>query len=209
MKTASLTLFLGIALLILVPNASAQAAPGCAPYGDGGGVGPGPVVSWFDYIANGNPDLANTNPQDGTINCWSLANASTGQFMPCGFFGEQYSGFEFNYGGDITQQFTIPATSPHTSFTYYGFSYFLNFENPDHEFPWDLQINVQVWDQTTGRVLISDHYDASQPDLACSRRDPTGFYGNLAGHTILVMIMGNRGYASSHVRVNHIMFSGS
>jgi hypothetical protein len=137
------------------------------------------------------------------------ANVSAGtQLMPCGFFGND-PGFEFNYGGEIDQQYTIPATSPHTSFTYYGFSYFLNFENPDHEYPWDLQLNIQVVDQTTNTVLISDHYDASQPDVTCSRRDPTGYYGNLAGHVILVRIMGNRGFSSSHIRVNNISFSGT
>ena len=201
MKKLSFALFLGTALLMLVPNASAQ----CAPAGEGGTAGPS--VLWFDYIANGYPDTTNLKP-DGTLNCWSLANASAG-LMPCGFFGETWSAFEFNYGGDIIQQFDIPATSPHTSFTYYALSYLLNFENPDHEYPWDLQLNVQVWDRTTGRVLISDHYDASQPDVACGRRDPTGFYGNLAGHTIQVVFMGNRGFASSHVRVNHIMFAGT
>jgi len=205
MKKLSFALFLGIALLMMVPNASAQS---CAPYGDGGGS-TGPVTSWFDYIANGYPDTTNLKP-DGTIACWSLANASASSgLMPCGFFGETYSAFEFNYGGEIDQQFTIPATSPHTSFTYYGFSYFLNFENPTHEYPWDLQLNIQVWDQTTGRVLVSDHYDASQPDVACGRRDPTGFYGNLAGHAILVRIMGNRGSSSSHIRVRLITFQGT
>jgi hypothetical protein len=201
MKKVSLALFLGIALLMMVPNASAQS---CAPVGEGGMAGP--VTSWFDYTENGYPDPNNLKP-DGTLNCWDLANAAAG-LMPCGFFGENYSAFEFNYGGDIIQQFDIPATSPHTSFTYYALSYFLNFENPDHEFPWDLQLNVQVWDRTTGRVLISDHYDASQPDVVCGRRDPTGFYGNLAGHTIQVVFMGNRGYASSHVRVRLITFAG-
>jgi hypothetical protein len=199
MKTTLVALFMGITLLIFVPNASAQ-TPGCEPFGSGGTTGP--AVTWFNYTANGNPD--------GTTNCWNPTNVfAATQLMPCGFFGEKYPGFEFNYGGEISQQFTIPTTSPHTSFTYYGFSYFLNFENPDHEHPWDLQLNIQVWDQTTGRVLISDHYDASQPDVSCSRRDPTGFYGNLAGHTILVRIMGNRGYSSSHIRVNRISLSGT
>jgi len=198
MKNILLALFLGIAFFTLNPKASAQAS-GCAPFGTGGTVGPS--TSAFNYIANGNPD--------GTTTCWDAMNVfAATQLMPCGFFGEKYPAFEFNYGGEVDQQFTIPTTSPHTNFTYYAFSYFLNFENPDHENPWDLQLNIQVRDQTAGRVLISDHYDASQPDIACGRRDPTGFFGNLAGHTILVRIMGNRGYISSHIRVNNISLWG-
>jgi hypothetical protein len=203
MKKLSFALFLGIALLMMVPNASAQS---CAPAGEGGMAGP--TVQWYNYTENGYPDTANVD-QYGNINCWDPFNAFAGSgLMPCGFFGERYSAFEFDYGGEISQQFTIPATSPHTNFAYYGFSYFLNLENPNHEYPWDLQLNIQVWDQTTGRVLISDHYDASQPDVACGRRDLTGFNGNLAGHTILVRIMGTRGYSSSHIRVRLITFYG-
>src|SRR5437016_930912 len=168
MKNILLALFLGSAFLVLIPNASAQ-TPDCPPSGSGGITGPS--VSWFDYIANGWPD--------GTTHCWTPNNAIASQDMPCAFVGGNYTDFEFNYGGEIDQQFVIPTTSPHTSFTYYGFSYLLNFENPNHEYPWDLQLNIQVWDSTTGSVLISDHYDASQPDVTCGRRDPTGFYGNL------------------------------
>jgi hypothetical protein len=190
-------LFLGIALLMLVPNASAQTD--CPSAGEGGMAGP--TVEWFNYTAN--------NVPDGTTTCWNPYNVSAGtHLMPCGFFGETDSALEFDYAGGVSQQYIIPTTSPHTNFTYYGFSYFLNFENPAHEYPWDLQLNIQVWDQTTGRILISDHYDASQPDVACGRRDPTGFYGNLAGHTILVRIMGNRGSTSSHIRVRLITFYG-
>src|SRR5947209_4404864 len=127
MKRLSIALLLGITFLMFIPNASAQ-SPGCAPYGSGGTAGPS--VSWFDYIANGWPD--------GTTNCWSPNNVVANIEMPCGFFGEKWSDFEFNYGGEIDQQFDIPATSPHTSFTYYGFSYLFNFENPGHEYPWDL-----------------------------------------------------------------------
>ena len=194
MKKLTFALFLGIALLMMVPNASAQS---CAPAGEGGMAGP--TVEWYNYTENGIPD--------GTTDCWNPMNAIPG-LMVCGFFGESSSALEFNYGGEISQQYIIPTTSPHTSFTYYGFSYFLDFENPAHEYPWDLQLNIQVWDQTTGRVLMSDHYDASQPDVACGRRDLTGFNGNLAGHTILVRIMGNRGSSSSHIRVRLITFSG-
>jgi hypothetical protein len=56
MKKLSFALFLGIALLMLAPNASAQCAPA------GGGT-TGPSVSWFNYTANGIPN--------GTTDCWN------------------------------------------------------------------------------------------------------------------------------------------
>jgi hypothetical protein len=127
--------------------------------------------------------------------------------MLCGFYPQWTSNnFEFNYGGEVDQGLVIPTSA---TYNYYSFVYFIDFQNPNHAYAWDLQLNIEIWDQTTSTVLLTDHYDASQSDLSCARREISGFTGSLAGHSILVRIMGSRGDDTSHIRVGIVQFWGA
>ena len=196
MARISVVLLLGVAFLVLAPVASAQSCdPPSTPIA-------GPMGNGIDYIANGDPD--------GTTNCWSVFNATVGLgSMTCGFYPQWNSNnFEFNYGGDVIQGISVPATSPHTTFTSYSLVYFADFQDPSHD-PSFNQLNVQVYDNTTHTVLASDHYDGSQPDLYCARREVPLYTGNLAGHSISVQFMGSRVSDTTHIRVGIVQLWGS
>ena len=196
MKRTTVLAVLGFVFLLLASWSSAHAQE-CQPYGN---PTVGPSIDTFNFIANGVPD--------GTSACWSVNNVTIGQgTMVCGFYPQWTSNnFEFNYGGSVDQEFVIPTSR---TYNYYGFVYFIDFQNPNHAYAWDLQLNMEILDRTTGTVLLTDHYDASQPDLSCVRREISGFTGSLAGHSILVHITGTRSDDASHIRVGIVQFWGS
>src|SRR5437016_5852015 len=95
MKRITIAVLLGVAFLAFASSASAQT---CQP--DGRAIF-GPTTNEFDYVANGSP--ANGD-------CWSMFNATIST-ITCEDYPRWIANtFEFNYGGDITQTFTIPAT---------------------------------------------------------------------------------------------------
>ena len=175
---------LALGLIVLVPSLFGQ----CQPAGAFTGVGP--AYPNFDYVANGTPNSAT---------CWSVTNATVG-VASCGS-----NAFEFNYGGNVTQSFTIPTAD--TSFNTYQLEYTLDFQDPNHDGQWD-GLTAQVWDRTANTLLESDSYNGSQPDLSCSRRILANVSGNRAGHTIEIEITGTRAYTNTHVGVSYIKFWG-
>jgi len=195
MKRMLVIALLGVAFLTFAPSSSAQTQD-CQPFGPSNA---GPQIDTFNFIADGVPSSASV--------CWSMFNAAIGQgTMVCGFYPQWTSNnFEFGYGGDVNQGFVIPADK---TYNYYTFVYFLDFQNPDPNYPGDLQLNIQIWDQTAHTVLLTDHYDASQPALSCARREISAVTGSLAGHSILVLMMGTRTGDTSHIRVASVQFWG-
>ena len=158
----------------------------------------GPLSTGAQYISNGDPD--------GTTNCWTPWNVSPSS-TTCEVYPQWIATtFQFDSSATLDQGFTVPATD---TFNYFSFTYFLDFENRSQSSAWDLQLDVEIRDQTTGTVLMTDHYDASQPSLICARRDLPGYFGSLSGHSINVHLTGNRTFTNDRLHVFGIQLYGN
>jgi hypothetical protein len=162
----------------------------CSPAGESRDFGPS---RWnYNWIANGVP-LSDS--------CWAhsyRASFVTGT-TECGPFTPPTNAWEFYYGGDITQSFTISGVNMHAPV--FRLAYEVDFDDPNNS-GWN-RFTMDVRDQTTGAVLASDNFIGYMGDLFCARREYM-WTGDLAGHTLLVRFTGSRAYNNTHIRVRNI-----
>ena len=138
--------------------------------------------------------LANSGP--AVDDCWNPSNATFTSDYVC---GTTVNGYTFGYGGNISQQVTIP--SGWTTKTNFQLAYELDFNDPNNSSYNQLQ--VSVYDLTTFTSLGTDFYNGTYSDITCTPRT-VSFSGNLAGHTISVSISGSVATSGTVVRVRSI-----
>ena len=186
----SLAVPIGMVLfLMLAPNAFSQT---CVPAG--GNIIIGGAGTSFDFISNGLPS---------NDSCWTEQNVNfVANTTTCGWSANAFE-FPVTFSAGLGQSFTIPADDQRTHF---ALSYLMDFDDPNHD-SFD-RVIIMVWDNTAGRLLLSDSYSGTQPSLLCMRRDTAIFSGSLAGHTIIVQFQGANGYPNTHIRFHHIQFWG-